>query len=44
MPMEVAASSRQRAVTIADNAVPTPREVRMLVRAGELVTLGRRQS
>ena len=33
MPMEVVAASKHRAVVIADDAVPTPREVRMLVRA-----------
>ena len=33
MPMEVAAASRHRAMTLADDAIPTPREVRMLVRA-----------
>ena len=32
MPMEVAAASRHRAAVIADDATPTPREVRMLVR------------
>ena len=33
MPMEVAAASRHRAAVIADDAIPTPREIRMLVRA-----------
>ena len=33
MPMEVAAASSHRAAVLADDAIPTPREVRMLVRA-----------
>lgn len=33
MSMEVAAASRHRAGVIADDAIPTPREVRILVRA-----------
>ena len=33
MPMEVAAASKHRAAVIADDAIPTSREVRMLVRA-----------
>ena len=31
--MEVVAASKHRAAVIVDDAVPTPREVRMLVRA-----------
>ena len=33
MPMEVVAASKLRAADLADDAIPTPREVRMLVRA-----------
>ena len=33
MPMGVAAASRHMATALADDAIPTPREVRMLVRA-----------
>ena len=33
LPMEVAAASKHRAAVLADDAIPTPREVRMLVRA-----------
>ena len=33
MPMEALAASRHRATVLADDAIPTPREVRMLVRA-----------
>ena len=33
MPMEVIAASRHRAAALANDAIPTPREVRMLVRA-----------
>ena len=33
MPVEVAAASKHRAAVIADDATPTPREIRMLVRA-----------
>ena len=33
MPMGVVAASKHRAAVIADDAIPTPREVRMLVRA-----------
>ena len=33
MSMEAAAASKHRATVIADDAIPTPREVRMLVRA-----------
>ena len=33
MPMEALAASKHRAAVIADDAIPTPREVRMLVRA-----------
>ena len=33
LPMELAATSKHRAAVIADDAIPTPREVRMLVRA-----------
>ena len=33
MPMEVVVASKLRAAALADDAIPTPREVRMLVRA-----------
>lgn len=33
LPMEVAGASKHRAAVLADDAIPTPREVRMLVRA-----------
>ena len=33
MPMEAVAASRHRAMAVADDAIPTPREIRMLVRA-----------
>ena len=33
MPMEALAASKHRAAVIADDAIPTPREIRMLVRA-----------